>query len=174
MQWSRFMLLPVLLLALLVAACGGSAASADGNGGNGGDESQAAEATDTPEPDETQGDGGNGGNGGNGGFDGDLEQLAADLTPPNTTETSRTEVSGVIFITWESTDSPEDVADWFEDAIGDQGMDIFSRTSAGGAFSFIFGIEDGSDFGGVVSIAPTGTGGSGSGVGLQIGAASGS
>ena len=172
MQWSRFMFLPVLLLALLVAACGGPAASADGNGGNGGDESQAADATDTPEPAESQDEGGNGGNGG--GFDGDLEQLAEDLTPPNTTETSRTEMGGVIFITWESTDSPEDVADWFEDAIGDQGMDIFSRTTAGGAFSFIFGIEEGSDFGGVVSIAPSGTGGGGSGVGLQIGEASGS
>ncbi len=171
MQWSRLMLLPVLLLAMLVVACGGGpGASTDGNGGNGGGESQDA-ATDTPEPDESQDDGGNGGPGG---FDGDLEQLAQELTPPNTTETSRTEVSGVIFITWDSTDSPEDVADWYEDAIGDQGMDIFSRTSAGGAFSFIFGIEEGSDFGGVVSIAPSGTGGTGSGVGLQIGEASGS
>jgi hypothetical protein len=165
------MLLPALLLALLLVACGGPAASTDGNRGNVGDESQAAEATDTPEPAQSQG---NGGNGGNGGFDGDLEQLAEELTPPNSTETSRTEVSGVIFVTWESTDSPEDLANWFENAIEDQGMDIFSRTSASGSFSFIFGIEEGSSFGGVVSIAPSGTGGPGSGVGLQIGDSSGS
>jgi hypothetical protein len=165
MRWSRTLVLPVLLL-LLLAACGGPGAT-DGNGngnGNGGDESQA-EATATPESEESEDDGGNGGNGG------DLEQLAEDLTPPNTTETSRTTAGGIIFITWESTDSPEDVADWYEDAIADQGMDIFSRTSASGAFSFIFGIEEGSDFGGVVSIAPSGTGGGGSGVGLQIGEA---
>jgi len=111
------------------------------------------------------------GNGGNGGFEGDLEQLAEDLTPPNSTETSRTEVSGVI-LTWESSDSPEDLADFYEDAIADAGMDVFSRTSAGGSFSYIFGIEEGSSFGGVVSIAPTETDGGGSGVGLQIGESS--
>lgn len=163
MQWSRFMLLPVLLVALLLAACGGPGASTDGNGGG---ESQVAEATDTPEP---EGSEGNGGSGGNGGFEGDLGQLAEDLTPPNSSETSRTEVSGVIFLTWESTDSPEDLAGFYEDAIADAGMDVFSRTSAGGAFSYIFGIEEGSNFGGVVSIAPTGTDSGESGVGLQIG-----
>jgi hypothetical protein len=83
-------------------------------------------------------------------------------------------MGGVIFVTWESSDSPEDVASWFEDALADQGMEVFSRTTAGGAFSYIFGIEEGSDFGGVMSIAPSGTGGGGSGVGLQIGEADGS
>ncbi|HEY7332802.1 MAG TPA: hypothetical protein VH859_07555 [Candidatus Limnocylindria bacterium] len=171
MQWSRFTLLPALLLALLLVACGGPAASTNGNGGNGGGESQAAEATDTPEPAQSQG---NGGSGGNGGFDGDLEQLAEALTPPNSTETSRTEVSGVIFLTWDSTDSPEDLAAWYEDAIEGQNMNIFSRTSTQGFFSYIFGIEEGSSFGGVATMGPSSTGGSGSSVGLQIGESSGS
>lgn len=169
MRWSRTLILPVLLL-LLLAACGGSA-STNGNG-NGGDESEAAEATATPEAEESEDDGGNGGNGG--GFDGDLEQLAEDLTPPNSTETSKTTAGGVIFLTWESSDSAEDLADWYEDAIGDAGLEVFSRTSAGGSFSYIFGIEEGSDFGGIVSIGPTGSGGEGSGVALQIGEATGS
>ena len=170
MRWSRTLVLPVLLL-LLLAACGGPGAT-DGNGngnGNGGDESQA-EATAAPESEESEDDGGNGGNGGNGGFDGDLEQLAEDLTPPNSTESSRTEAGGVIFLLWESTDSPEDLDEWYEDAIADVGLEVFSRTAAAGSFSYIFGIEEGSNFGGVVSIAPTGTG-SGSAVGLQIGEA---
>ena len=169
MQWSRLMLLPVLLVALMLAACGGPAASADGNGGNGGDESQAAEATDTPEPDESEGNGGNGGNGGSGAFD-DLDQLAEDLTPPNSDETSRTEAGSVLFITWESSDSPDDLEGFHEDAIGNTGLDIFSQTSAEGSFSWIFGIEEGSSAGGVLSISPSGDG-SGSLVGLQIGSA---
>lgn len=166
MHLSRLLLVPALLLALLLVACGGPGASTDG--GNGGGESQGSDATATPESQESAA-ASTGGDGGPGGFDGDLEQLAQALTPPNSSETSRTEVSGVIFLTWESTDSPEDLASWYENAIEGQNMDIFSRTSAGGAFSFIFGIEEGSTFGGVVSIAPSGTGGSGSGVGLQIG-----
>lgn len=166
MQWSRTLVLPVMLL-LLLAACG-APATTDGNG-NGDDESQAAAATATPEAEESEDDGANGegdGNGGNGSVDGDLEQLAEDLTPPNTTETSRTTAGGIIFLLWESTDSPEEVADWYEDAIADAGLEVISRTSTQGAFSFFFGLEDGSDLGGVVSITPSGNG---SGVGLQIG-----
>lgn len=176
MRWSRTLILPVLLL-LLLAACGGSS-STNGNGnGNGGDESEAAQSQEESEaaeatPEESEDDGGNGGNGS--GFDGDLEQLADDLTPPNSTETSRTTAGGVIFLTWESSDSAEDLANWYEDAIGDAGLEVFSRTSAGGSFSYIFGIEEGSDFGGVVSIGPTGSGEEGSGVALQIGEATGS
>lgn len=168
MHPSRLWLVPALLLALVLAACGGPGASTDG--GNGGGESQGTEATPTPEGQESAAAStGNGGNGGPGGFDGDLEQLAEALTPPNSTETSRTEVSGVIFLTWESTDSPEDVAAWYEGAIEGQNMNIFSRTSTQGFFSYIFGIEEGSNFGGVASVGPSSTGGSGSSVGLQIG-----
>lgn len=164
MHPSRLLLVPSVLLALVLAACGGPGAS------TGGGESQSTDATATPEAQESAAAStGNGGNGGPGGFDGDLEQLAAALTPPNSTETSRTEVSGVIFLTWESTDSPEDVAAWYESAIEGQNMNIFSRTSASGFFSYIFGIEEGSTFGGVASVGPSSSGGPGSSVGLQIG-----
>lgn len=168
MHPSRHLLVPVVLLALVLAACGGPGASTDG--GNGGDESQGSEATSTPGAQESAAAStGNGGNGGPGGFDGDLEQLAEALTPPNSTETSRTEVSGVIFLTWESTDSPEDVAAWYESAIEGQNLNIFSRTSTQGFFSYIFGIEEGSSFGGIASVGPSSTGGPGAAVGLQIG-----
>ena len=169
MRWSRSMLLPAALLALLLAACGGSTASSGGNGGNGGDESQAAQSQEEseaaePTPEESE-DGGNGGPGG--AFD-DLDQLADDLTPPNSSETSRTEAGTVLFITWESSDSPEDLEGFYEDAIADTGLGIFSRTSAEGSFSWIFGIEEGSNAGGVLSVSPGGDG-SGSLVALQIG-----
>jgi hypothetical protein len=163
------MLLPAVLLALLLAACGGSTAS---SGGNGGDESQAAQSQEEseaaePTPEESEDDDGNGGPGGNGAFD-DLDQLAEDLTPPNSDEMSRTEAGTVLFITWESSDSPEDLEGFFEDAIGDTGLGIFSRTSAEGSFSWIFGIEEGSTAGGVLTVSPSGDG-SGSLVGLQLG-----
>lgn len=167
MHPSRHLLVPVVLLALVLAACGGPGASTDA--GNGGDESQGSEATSTPEAQESAAASTGGGNGGPGGFDGDLEQLAEALTPPNSTETSRTEVSGVIFLTWESTDSPEDVAAWYESAIEGQNLNIFSRTSTQGFFSYIFGIEEGSSFGGIASVGPSSTGGPGAAVGLQIG-----
>ncbi len=162
MRWSRG--LAPLFMVILVAACGGSpAASADGNGGNGG----SSQAADTPEPAAST-DGGNGGNGGDGGSEGDLDQLADDLTPPNSSETSRTTAGGLIFLTFESSDSPDDLRSFYESAIANTGMEVFSTTSAEGSYSWIFAESEGSAYGGVVTVTP-GTDGSGSFVGVQVG-----
>jgi hypothetical protein len=145
-----------------VVACGGGgpAASDGGNGGNGGDQSDTPDATATATADD-----GNGGPDGNGG---DLDQLAEDLTPPNSSETSRTTAGGVIFVTFESSDSPDSLRDFYEDAIAQTGLEVFSTTSAQGSYSWIFAESEGSSYGGVVTVVPSGTG-SGSGVAIQIG-----
>lgn len=157
MRWSRGLVL--LLVVLLIAACGGSpAASADDSEGNGG----SSEAADTPEPAASKDDGGNGGSAG------DLDQLAEDLTPPNSTETSRTTAGGVIFLTFESTDSPDSLRSFYESAIANTGLEVFSTTSAEGTYAWIFAESEGSDYGGVVSVGP-GVDGSGSVIVVQVG-----
>ncbi len=161
MRWTRA--LAPFMIAILVTACGGSSGATDDNGGNG----PASEAAGTPEPDPTEGNGGNGGNGGGG----DLEQLARDLTPPSSSETSRTTVEGVIFLSFDSSDSPDSLEGFYENAIGGAGLDIISRTSAEGSYSWIFTDSDDENFGGVVSVGP-GADGSGSIVIVQVGSGS--
>ncbi len=150
-----------IFLALLLAACGGSGSSADGGG-----DGPASEAAGTPQPNETSG-GGGGGGGGNG-SSGDLDQLAEQLTPPDASETSRTTAGGVIFLTFESSRSPDDLESFYEGAITGAGLEIFSRTSAEGSYSWIFQDPGDNSFGGVVSVTPGGDG-SGSLVGVQVG-----
>ncbi len=148
-----------IFLALLLAACGGSSGSSDDGGGNG----PASEAAGTPQPDETTG-GGGGGNGSSG----DLDQLANDLTPPDASETSRTTASGIIFLTFESSQSPDQLESFYEGKITGSGFEILSRSSAEGSYSWIFQDPGDESFGGVVSVTPGGDG-SGSLVGIQVG-----
>lgn len=167
MHWSRTLVAAVLLL-LLIAACGGPAATADGDGdGNGsGDRTEQSEGAEpTPAPDD-DGDG-NGGGGGVG--SGDLEGLMDGLTPPNSSEVSRTSGDGFLFVTFESSDTTDSLSGFYEDAIADTGMGTVSRTESEGSFSWIFAEDDNSAFGGVVSLIPATDGGPGSTVSIQIG-----
>lgn len=168
MRWSRTLIL--LSLLALIAACGSSAASADGDGdggnGNGAEESQEPEATATP----ADGDGGDGDGDGGNGSSGDLEGLLSDLTPPNSSQIQRTEAEGVIFVIWESTDSPESLADFYTDAIEGTGLEIYSTTTAEGSYSWLFAESESSDFGGAVTLVPSSSGGSGSTISVQVGA----
>ena len=171
MRWSRTLIL--LCLLVLVAACGSNAASSDGGGnggnGNGSEESQEPEATATPaDGDGGSGDGDGDGDGGNG-SSGDLEGLLSDLEPPNSSQIQRTEAEGVIFVIWESTDSPETLADFYTDAIAGTGLEIYSTTTAEGSYSWLFAESENSDFGGVVTLIPSSSGGSGSTVSVQVG-----
>ena len=149
-----------IFLALLLAACGGSGASDDGGG-----DGPASEAAGTPQPDETTG--GGGGGGGNG-SSGDLDQLAEDFTPPDSSETSRTTADGVIFVTFESSQSPDQLESFYDDRITGSGLEVFSRTSAEGSYSWLFQDPSDDSFGGVVSVGPSGNG-AGSVVVVQVG-----
>lgn len=146
MRWSRTLVF--VLFAFAVAACGGGPApsSADdgGNGGNGGGSSQAAE---TPAP-ASQGGGGGGGGGD------DMESIFNALIPPNSTEIQRTSMEGGLTGTWSSTDSVESLVSHYGSAIPGTGMEIFSTTNAQGGTSWLFGMEEGSAFGGSVTVAP--------------------
>lgn len=153
MRWTRLLVLPVLVV--LLVACGGSpGTSTDDNGnGNGNGESTNPDVTATAEASKDDGNG-------NGG---DVEELAADLVPPNSTETTRTVASGVVFAGYESTDSPDSLKSYYEGKIASAGMVIISTTSTSGTYGFIFAEDDqGSGFGGSIAIAPSSSGGSGS------------
>ena len=157
MRWSRALILPVL--AVLVIACG-SPATSEGGGGNG----NASEESDTPAA-SVDGGGGNGG----GGSAEDAERVAADLVPPNSTETSRTVASGTVFATYESTDSIESLVSFYESAIPDTGMQIISTTNSQGGTSWLFAVDEQASFGGAASVFPSGTG-SGTAVSIQVSA----
>jgi len=163
--------LAVAVLAL--SACGGdsetsdegpsqnSTATASGEGGS------AA----TPSGSDSDGDAGeagsNDGNGNGGAPEGDVEQLVADLEPPNSSGTlSRSTAEGIVYISWETSESLDDLQGFYEDAIADAGYTISSRGSAGVSYEWTFGNEGGSDFRGVVTVSP---GNGGSIVAAQVG-----
>ncbi|MCV0402578.1 MAG: hypothetical protein K5924_02580 [Chloroflexi bacterium] len=148
-----------LSLVLLLAGCGGSAPADDGGG-----DLPASEGAAPAQPGET----GGGGGGGEAGSSDDLEAMAERFTPADTTETSRTTAGGVIFLTFESSQSPESLEGFYESAIGNEGFEILNRSSAQGSFSWIFMDPDNDGFGGVVSVTPRADGG-GTIVGVQLG-----
>ncbi len=150
MRLTRFpALIAVPLLALMLAACSAGSPSPstdDGGGGGGGESTPAA----TPD------------NGGGGG--GDVEQVAEDLVPPNSSQLSQTNSEGVIWTVYESTDSPESLKNFYENAIPQTGMQVFSTSTVEDTYSWVFAQDDGSSFGGSVTVGPASDGGSGSSV----------
>ena len=158
MRWSRALSLPVLF-ALLVA-CSGPAASQNGGTEQSDNPTPTAEASSGGEATPTEGPGGGGG--------ADLEELVDKLTPPNSTESSRTSASGGIFVGWESTDSVDSLKSFYEGAIPGTGMQVISTSNASGTFSWVFAESESSSHGGSVLVAPSSTGGSGATVVVTV------
>jgi hypothetical protein len=158
MRWVRALVLPVLTI--MIVACSGPAASQSTSGSEATDNPTSTVAESTPSPSATE-DGG-GGDGGGGG--GDLDALIDDLTPPNSTQTMRTSASGGVFVAWDSTDSVDTLKGFYESAIPGTGMEIFSTSTAGGTYSWVFAESEGSSHGGSVTLGPASDGGSGASV----------
>jgi hypothetical protein len=156
MRWSRALVAAMFVLA--VGACSTPAASSDdGNGdgnGNGGSSNPPASRAAPQSQDD-----GNGGNGGNGGSAGDADAVFNALIPPNSTEISKTTAASTYFATYTSTDSVESLTSHYESAIPGAGMQIFSTTNAQGGTAWVFAENEGSSFGGSVSVYPETDGG---------------
>ena len=170
MQTSRVQATLLTLLAFLLTvsvACGGG--DDDAGGGDSATATEqpvAASAADASAADSKDG------NGDGGAPEGDVEQLVADLEPPNSSGIhSRSTADGIIYISWRTPDSLDDLQGFYEDAITDAGYTISSRGSAGVSYEWIFGNEGGSDFRGVVTVSPGGSDG-GSLVAAQVGSGS--
>ena len=151
-----------LLVALLVAGCGGSAASsapADAGGDTGAAASaDAGSGTETtPEP---AGDAG--------GTAEDAAKVGEQLKPPNATEVSKTTTDTYWYVLYESTDSPDSLKGYYEDLIPKTGMQIISTTSASGAYVWAIARDESGAFGGSVTVGPSGSG-SGSSVIVAVG-----
>lgn len=158
MRWSRTFVAPFLIVVAVACSSPGGGTGGDG-GGDGSEQSDAPEPTAAA----TAGTGGGGGTG-----SGDLDAVFETLTPPNSTETTKTAAEGIIFAIFESTDSIDSLRSYYEGAIADAGLQIFSTTEAQGGYAWTIAESEGSSFGGAISIYPSGTG-SGTAVSVTIG-----
>lgn len=149
MRWVRALVLPVL--AVTVIAC--SAPTPDTGNGNGSQESDTPQAS-------TDDGGGDGGGGGGGGSQGDVEQLAEQLKPPNSTESSRFTTAEGISVGYGSTDSTDSLKSYYEGKFDDLGINLIGTSSASGSHTFVIGDADGSGIQGGVSVIDDGSGGS--------------
>ena len=174
MRWTRN--LPVILIVLLIAACGGGGNGDGDDGGNGGSSQEADGGDDggdggggESQAAASQDDGG-GDDGGDGGSTGsvDLDEAFATLTPPNATELSKTTTAGVIFAAWDSPDDIDSLQSFYEGAIADAGLQIIQTTTAQDGIAWVVAENEGSSFGGTVSIFPA-SDGSGTQISVTIG-----
>jgi hypothetical protein len=156
---ARALALPALMV--LVVACGGTASSQSSAGSEtSNDPASSAAASTGGEASAAASTGGGGG---------DVESVAEALIPPNSTEVSNTTAEGISFVIYESTDSIESLQSHYEGAIPAAGMQIISTSEAGGNVSIVFAEDEGSTFGGAVSIFPSSSGSGGSGVQVTVG-----
>jgi len=170
MRWTQA--LAVILVMLLVAACGGGSGNGGDNGGDSGGESQPADDGGGDDGGESQpaDDGGDDGGGDDGGQTGsfDLDHAFEVLTPPNATELSKTTAQGVIFAAWDTDESLDSLRSFYEDAMDELGLEVITTTEAQGGIAWV--VTDGGDSGngGSISIFPA-SDGSGTQVSVTIG-----
>lgn len=143
-----------LVIAGLVAACGGS--SPNGTQGPAATSGPGPGATATQAVDPTEDTGGGGGNGGGGNFD--AETVANALVPPNSKEVTRTTTDDYWFVMYESTDSIDSLKSFYEGAIARTGLKIISTTTVNDGVSWAIANDDSGSFGGAVQIFPSGDG----------------
>jgi hypothetical protein len=158
---------------LIFAACGGDDDDDDGSDGSGatatatvddsdddadddGDDSSVDEGDDDSD-NEGDDDGDDGGNGGGADTD-DMEQVADALEPPNSSETARFASADGLLVSYESTDSLDDLKGYYEDKLDDLGINVLGTMSAADSQTWVIGDEDGSGVQGGVTLAPSGTG----------------
>ncbi len=132
-----------LLVALLVAGCGSSAATsapADVGTGSGSGATPAASAdagsgtADTPAPAAPVEPGG--------GAAEDAAKVGEQLVPPNSTEAMKTTTDTYWYVTYESTDSPDALKAYYESQIPKTGLKIISTTSVSGSYVWVIARDE--------------------------------
>lgn len=166
----RTLLVGAMLIALTtLAACGGGAqaSSAAATSSEGGGASSAGEPTDEAAATPTENPSTDGGGGGGD----DLQAIADQLKPPNSTQSFNQTAEGIIVTIYTSTDSPDSLKSFYESAIPSAGFKIISTSTdaATSSTALVFAKETSSTFGGAISIAPDPSGGSGTTVSVTVG-----
>jgi hypothetical protein len=145
------------IVLLLLAGCGGGSAATQqpagqsaSSGGGGGSATQMPEHSDAPVVTDA-------GGGGGGGSD-DVEGVATQLIPPNSTEVSKTTAQDTWLGIYSSTDSVDSLKAYYQRAIANAGQKIFSTTTIQGGVSYVFAKDDSGGFGGSINIYPSGDG----------------
>ena len=153
MRSTRFLLLSVLaVLAIALAACGGGA-SATADQSTGGEPSTAANESEpaSETPAETPDDGGPGSS------VTDVDSMIEALTPPNSTQISRTDAGPSSTVAWESTDTVGDLKSYYVQKIAEQNLIVLTTTEAANTYAVAVGTnEQGTGLGATVAISNMG------------------
>ena len=146
MRSTRFLLLGVLLVAL--AACGGGPASEFPNESTGGEPSTGTSASEPAT--ETPDDGGPS-------SVTDVDGMIEALTPPNSTQISRTDAGGSSIVAWESTDSVGDLKSYYIQKIAELNLTVLTTTEAANTYAVAVGTNaEGTGLGATIAISNQG------------------
>ena len=150
MRSTRFLLLSVLaVLVIALAACGGGPATATADQSTGGEPSTAANesepAAETPD------------DGGPGSSVTDVDGMIEALTPPNSTQISRTDAGPSSIVAWESTDTVGDLKSYYVQKIAELNLTVLTTTEAANTYAVAVGTnEQGTGLGATVAISNQG------------------
>jgi hypothetical protein len=145
---------------MLLVACNGPGAngSASSGGGDSGTASASASAS-------TQASASSGGGTGSG----DIDQVASNLTPPNSSETGRYSASGALVVTWSSTDSVDSLKSYYDGKLSSLGLNVLSTTDVQGTHGWVFGNADNTGVTGALTLSPDTSSGGATTVSLTAG-----
>ena len=149
MRSTRFLLLSVLaVLVVALAACGGGAASSTADESTGGESSTAASASEPAA--ETPDDGGPS-------SVTDVDGMIEALTPPNSTQISRTDAGPSSIVAFESTDTVGDLKSYYVQKIAELDLIVLTTTDAANTYAVAVGTnEEGTGLGATVAISNQG------------------
>jgi hypothetical protein len=142
-------LLPAALLVSLVACGGGAATSADATATLDAQVSASASASIEASTEASTAASSGGSH--------DLDHLEDELTPPDSSETSRFDVPNGVVISYSTSASMDDLRSFYQDKLADLGLEIISTSDAGdNGVAWLFGDTAGGTFGGNVTLSPGG------------------
>jgi hypothetical protein len=142
-------LLPGVLLLVALAACGGGPASPDESNGV-----EPSTATSASEPAaETPA----GSTGGGPSSVTDVDGMIEALTPPNSTQISRTDAGTSSIVAWESTDSVGDLKSYYILKIAELNLTVLTTTEAANTYAVAVGTNaEGTGLGATIAISNQG------------------
>jgi len=147
MRWLRALLIPAAMFLLVSCSSddeGDATAAATSEG-------SAATAAATSE-----GGGSGSGGGGSSASSDDVNQWIEDLTPPNASEVARFSAPEGTTVSFQSSDSFDDLKSYYDDKIADLGIQVVGTLTVEGSNSWIIGDDSDNGIGGTISIAPDG------------------